>query len=309
VIFKDRFAGPALMLRTVFLRSSNSIMKKPGDYPVHVLPEGSFIASDNSAAFGTHAPNHRIDFYAIVWFSETRGLHLIDFDPFPVKKNLVYLIGRNQVHSIPVGRLPLARTVVFSAALFERIEESFLRQLFLPFSNSGIGIPAAMLQPLVKLFDLILLEYHGAADEGLLLKYLGAFLTQLYRFSGRRDSVCGGIDQRIVRLFQLLQSNYKVEKSAQYYAQQIGLTPKRINELLREQVGSTISQLIYRLLVIEAKRELFHQELSVKEIAYELGFSEQSYFVRFFRKHTGQTPEAFRKVAVKSAGSGVLMFK
>jgi len=284
-------------------------MKKPGDYPVHVLPERSFIASDNSAAFGEHAPNHRIDFYAIVWFSETRGLHLIDFEPLPVKKNLIYLIGRNQVHSIPAERLPQARTIVFSAALFERIGESDLRQLFLPFNNGGIAIPAAMIGPMTRLFDLILLEFRGAADDELLLKYLSVFLTYVHRFSDRRNAAAAGIDQRIVRLFQLLQSNYKEEKSAQFYARRLGLTPKRINELLRGQIGSTISQLIYQLLVIEAKRELFHQELSVKEIAYELGFSEQSYFARFFRKHTGQTPEAFRKAATRSTGAGVIMFK
>lgn len=285
-------------------------MKRPGDFPVHVLPAASFIASDNSAAFGAHAPSHRIDFYAIVWFSETRGEHLIDFERFPIRRNLVYLIGRDQVHSIPAERLPAARTLVFSAAIFERIAESPLRQLFLPFNNSGIAIPAAMQQSMVQLFDLILQEYRTAADEDMLLGYLTIYLKYLFRFSSRSATVTGGVaDIRVPRLFQLIQHHYREERSAAFYASRIGLTPKRMNEILRSAVGSTLSQLIYQLLMIEAKRELFHQRLSVKEIAYTLGFSEQSYFARFFKKYAGISPEAFRKSAQRGTGKTVLMFK
>jgi AraC-like DNA-binding protein len=82
-----------------------------------------------------------------------------------------------------------------------------------------------------------------------------------------------------------------------------------MNEILRDAVGTTLSQLLYQLLIIEAKRELFHQDLSVKEIAYELGFSEQSYFARFFKKHTGQSPEDFRNVYARTSGKSVLMFR
>ena len=284
-------------------------MNRPSDYPVHVLPERAFLAADDSAAFGEHAPSHRIDFYAIVWFSETRGQHLIDFQPYPVRKNSVYLIGRNQVHSIPAARLPRARTIVFSDALFDRIEEPFLRQLFLPFRNDGIAIPQAMQVAMQHLFELMLFEYRGAADEVLLLKYLTAFLMQLFRFSNCGTLVAGGADPRVATLYQLVQQHYKDEKGAVFYAARLGLTPKRMNEILRATVGSTLSELIYQLLIIEAKRELFHQQMSVKEIAYGLGFSEPSYFARFFRKRTGHAPEAFRRAALQQAGSGVLMFK
>ncbi len=284
-------------------------MPRPSDYPVHTLPERAFLASDTSAAFGEHAPSHRIDFYAIVWFSETRGEHLIDFQRLPVKKNLVYLIGRNQVHSIPAARLPAARTIVFSAAMFDRIGEPALRQLFLPFRNEGIAIPASMQAAMISLFDLILLEDRGAADEPLLLKYIGAFLTLLFRFSNCSGLLTGGADPRVATLYQLVLQHFREERSAQFYARRVGLTTKRMNEILRPVIGTTLNKLISRLLIIEAKRELFHQRLSIKEIAYGLGFSDQSYFARFFRKHTGATPEAFRSASLRHAGSAVLMFK
>lgn len=278
-------------------------MKVPADIPVHQLPELDFLASANSAAFGEHMPSHRISFYAIIWFSENKGVHFIDFESFPVQKNMVYLLGPNQVHSIPADSLPLARVIVFSGIFFQRIEEAHLRQLFLPFYNEGITIPPAMAGPMTALFELILQEYNGLADTAMLLKYTSVLLMYLYRFQGVHNRLPGSTeDKRMTTLFQLLQAHYKEERDAGFYARRIGLTPKRINEILRERMGTTISQLLYHLLLIEAKRELFHQERSIKEIAYELGFSEQSYFARFFKKHTGVTPEQFRTQSAADFG-------
>jgi AraC-like DNA-binding protein len=185
--------------------------------------------------------------------------------------------------------------IVFSADFFQRIEETFLRQLFLPFDNAGITIPDAMQEPLEKLFELILLENHMQADADLLLKYTTAWLWHLYRFAEHRFTLGAGEDQRMIKLFQLMEINYKECRTADFYAEQIGLTAKRINEILRERTGYTISQLLYQLLLIEAKREIYHNRFSIKEIAYHLGFSDQSYFARFFKKHTGFTPEQFRE--------------
>jgi AraC-like DNA-binding protein len=270
-------------------------MKNSRNIPLHTLPALPFLASDQRTAFGEHWPSHRIDFYAIVWFTEDSGVHFIDFESYPIRENMVYLIGRNQVHSIPSEVLPKAKTIVFSASFFHRIEEPFLRQLFLPFANDGILIPGQMKEALANLFSLIVLENKEQNDLTLLLKYTTAFLWQLYRFANYQLSIAAGEDSRITKLFQLLETHYTEERSAGFYAQQIGLTPKRINEILRERTGMTISQLLYQLLLIEAKRELFHGRLPIKEIAYQLGFADQSYFARFFKKQTGITPEEFRE--------------
>ncbi|QHS59406.1 AraC family transcriptional regulator [Chitinophaga agri] len=270
-------------------------MKNSRDIPLHTLPALPFLASDQRTAFGEHWPSHRIDFYAIIWFMEDSDVHFIDFESYPIKKNAVYLIGQHQVHSIPSKVLPKAKTIVFSASFFHRIEEPFLRQLFLPFANDGIAIPDQMCGPLAELFNLIVLENNGPSDLTLLLKYTTVFLWHLYRFANHQLTVTAGEDSRIIKLFYLLEEHYTEERSASFYAQQIGLTPKRTNEILRERTGMTISQLLYQLLLIEAKRALFHGKMSIKEIAYQLGFTDQSYFARFFKKHTGITPEEFRE--------------
>lgn len=265
--------------------------------PLHILPDVQFLASDQIMVFGEHGPSHRIDFYAIVWFLEDKGTQFIDFESYTIQKNLVYLISKNQVHAIPSKLLPKARVIVFATEFFHRIEETQLRQLFLPFENNGIAIPDDMVQPLENLFSLIVLECGGQAETNLLLKYTTAFLLHLYRFKIHRLPALAGEDFRIVKLFQLVEQNFKENRSASFYADQVGLTPKRLNEIVRDKMGITISQLLYQLVLIESKRELFHGDFSIKEIAYSLGFADQSYFARFFKKHTGTTPEQFRQHA------------
>lgn len=277
--------------------AAGQFKKKSGDIPLHILPDVQFLASDQIVAFGEHRPSHRINFFAIIWFSEDKGEQFIDFETYPIKKNHVYLISKNQIHSIPASQLLKARVIVFSADFFHRIEETSLRQLFLPFENNGIEIPQNMVQPLQHLFSLILLECTDQADTALLLKYTTAFLQHLHRFAVHRLPTAGVEDTRIAKLLQLVEQHFKENRTASFYADQIGLTPKRMNEILRKKAGITINQLLSQLVLIESKRELFHGDFSIKEIAYSLGFADQSYFARFFRKHTGTTPELFRRQA------------
>ncbi|WP_228085008.1 helix-turn-helix domain-containing protein [Mucilaginibacter sp. JRF] len=263
--------------------------------PLHTLPSIQFMATDTSTAFGEHSPDHRIDFYAMVWFQEDAGTHYIDFKPYPIKKDMVYMIGRNQVHSIPSLELPRAKNIVFSAEFLHRIEEPYLRQLFLPFNDNGIQIPPDMLDAFSQLFNLILLEYRGEADSNLLLTYTTALFTHLYRFTQNAPALTAEDDARMIKLVQLIEEHYRENKPADFYADKLGLTAKRVNEILRFRAGLTINRLRDQMLLIEAKRELFHRQHSIKEIAYNLGFSDQSYFARFFKKHTGISPDQFRE--------------
>jgi AraC-like DNA-binding protein len=79
------------------------------------------------------------------------------------------------------------------------------------------------------------------------------------------------------------------------YAELLYITPNHLNALCRDLVGKTAGELIRERVLLEAKRLLTNLNITAAEIAYELNFQDNSYFSRFFRKYTGQTPEIFRK--------------
>jgi AraC family transcriptional regulator, transcriptional activator of pobA len=79
-----------------------------------------------------------------------------------------------------------------------------------------------------------------------------------------------------------------------FYAQHLNVSPNHLNKVVKQTTGKQASSLIAEMLILEAKVLLKHSELSISEIAYKLGFVDQSYFSRFFKTHTGDTPKAYK---------------
>lgn len=100
-------------------------------------------------------------------------------------------------------------------------------------------------------------------------------------------------------LFSIVNKFYRSEKKVSFYANRVGLSPKRLNEILSHTTGSTLTAILHYNLITHAKREIGYGDKNFKQIAFELGFSEQAYFSRFFKRHTGLSPEAFRRKMFK----------
>jgi AraC-like DNA-binding protein len=106
-------------------------------------------------------------------------------------------------------------------------------------------------------------------------------------------------DGRIKTLFDLIEHNFITKRDACFYASQLSITPKRLNEILKDKIGMTLTKILHFRLILEAKREIGYSDKNFKEIAFALGFNEQAYFSRFFKKQTGITPATFRQKMFK----------
>lgn len=102
--------------------------------------------------------------------------------------------------------------------------------------------------------------------------------------------------QEILEEFLALLEQHGAEhKKVSEYAEMLSLSTYQLNAITKANLGKTCSDLINEHMLLEAKRYLLATSGQVKEIAYQLGFDDISYFIRFFKKHTGLTPEAFRQ--------------
>lgn len=101
----------------------------------------------------------------------------------------------------------------------------------------------------------------------------------------------------VVNNFQnLLDEKYEKEHNVQFYADTLNISSKGLNKAVKKELGRTVSELIKEKLIIEAKRELYAKDLSVKEIAFQLGFDDPAYFSRFFKKETSHSPKEFSEL-------------
>lgn len=98
------------------------------------------------------------------------------------------------------------------------------------------------------------------------------------------------------RFLKLLNENFKQERSVQYYADILCLTPGHLSKILKEVSGRSASQLINEIVIMEAKILLDDPKLTIAQIADELQFSDQSFFGKFFKKHTGNSPLNYKKL-------------
>ncbi|SEQ87184.1 Helix-turn-helix domain-containing protein [Hyunsoonleella jejuensis] len=79
------------------------------------------------------------------------------------------------------------------------------------------------------------------------------------------------------------------------YAQLLSITPKYLNECVKEVLGYTAKGIIAEQLLMRSRHKLKFSNQSIKEISYDLGFSSPDYFSSFFKNHTGTTPSSLRK--------------
>lgn len=102
---------------------------------------------------------------------------------------------------------------------------------------------------------------------------------------------------QIERFRALVDARFRERLPMDAYAGALGLTVGQLTRLCREVLGQSSLDVVNARVAHEAQRELVYSSLGVKQIAALLGFDDEAYFSRFFRKQTGQAPSAFRETA------------
>ena len=105
---------------------------------------------------------------------------------------------------------------------------------------------------------------------------------------------------QIEKFRALVNEHFKKHLPMVFYASHLGVTPGQLSRLCREVLGTSSLEVINARLIHEAQRDLVFTSSSIQQLADALGFADEAYFGRFFRKHTGLTPREFRAKALQS---------
>ncbi len=248
---------------------------------------------------------HKHDFFMLLVVARGSGNHTIDFTPYPVKSGSVFFLAPGQPHDWELSPGTKGFQLMFGS---DFLTGDTLQWPFFSFSaHPFLQLTPAKMVPVLQELESILEEYTLAdfMSVRIITFRLLALLSILERHydeahpTGNQPPV-----QRLVKQFLLLlERNYRENATVEFYAAQLHVTPQYLNIVCRKETGITAGNLIRRRLLLEARRLLSLTTQDVKEIAYALGFSDTSYFSRFFRRYTGQAPLAFRQQIQKVPGS------
>jgi len=148
------------------------------------------------------------------------------------------------------------------------------------------------------IFERIIDEYETSNNLSLIDAYL---VTLCYEI---KNSTQGDeLREKASRSFNLTEQfkhlivqHVHQHRSISFYATHLGITPNHLNKVVKHATGKQASVIISEMLILESKVLLKHSPLSIAEIAYKLGFVDQSYFSRFFKTHAGNTPKEYRMI-------------
>ncbi len=105
---------------------------------------------------------------------------------------------------------------------------------------------------------------------------------------------------------ELIETHYRTLHSPKEYAALLNITPKVLGNIVRENLGTTPTELIRGRILTHAKWQLLHTLTSVKEVARQVGFQDELYFSRLFKKATGYSPTFFREFETEIRGGSNL---
>ncbi|MBS8259182.1 helix-turn-helix domain-containing protein [Roseibium polysiphoniae] len=115
-------------------------------------------------------------------------------------------------------------------------------------------------------------------------------------FSKKADA--GELDRTpgfsLFRFRALVDEHFRTQRSPDFYATEMGLTTQRLNRYCRLFAERTAAQSIRDRVILEARRLIAFSDLSISQVAYDLGYEDPAYFSRVFRKETGEAPADFR---------------
>lgn len=241
---------------------------------------------------------HRHDFYYVLVLKKGAGTHVIDFTSYKIADNTVFIIRPGQVHQLTLKAGSTGYLMAFNTDFYYG-HDAVSNELPRKAGHVNLYQPAASgMKKILSVVNYIWEEYTNQQEgyQEVIKANLGILFIELVRQNTQVVSDKSHLyaRQRLQDFTALLEKHIYTCKQVSQYAAMLNLSSYQLNAVTKEALGKTGSEVINEYIILESKRYLLATSSQVNQIAYQLGYEDVSYFIRFFKKHTGYSPEAFR---------------
>jgi len=244
---------------------------------------------------------HRHSFFYILALKNGQGEHTIDFIHHPIKDQTVFLMRPGQVHQLLLKSGSEGYLIEFTRDFYTPLETTAIEVMRKATGRNFYPLHAPSSGKLFRVLADMLDEYTSKQERyiDVIRSGLDIFFIELLRQSNHST-----IPERennehqhdlLAQFQELIEQHVSEYKQVAYYTDRLHLTPYQLNAITKTLLDKTSSAVINDHIILEAKRQLLATSAQVNQIAWQLGYEDTAYFIRFFKKHTGYSPEAFRQ--------------
>ena len=278
-----------------------------------VAADGLFKTNFNQFIIGTletsrfvirlPVPPSRTSNHALIFLIDGQVDLTIGHQPYTLRAQELVVIPSLQIFSLNIIREGSQGYMCFFSPELLRnttadTDFNFLKLTGTPY----LSLSALQTEFINNLLTRITAEYmeNGSAKTDIIRPYLMALLAEINRAYAGTSSIRSDAGDRLVQGFMdLLNSHIRQKRFVADYADLLNISPNHLNKVVKSRTGQSPSVWIDERIVLEAKVWLFQSDLTIAQIAAELGFDDQSAFGKLFRKYAGSSPTAFRSQYVR----------
>jgi AraC-like DNA-binding protein len=245
---------------------------------------------------------HKHTFYEILWTEKGISKQTIDYKEYEVLPNSLFFISPNQVHQFEEWKPLKGGTILFTEDFFllnhnnkdKLFELSFLDNFY---ANPCIQLDKKNFADIKQTIDQITNEQNRAdKSQSITQSLLHILLAQVQRCIDKETEK--PVSKKYLILFKqfknILDKHFAENKTTSFFAQKLYITAHHLNLITKDVTGKTASEVIRARSILEAKRLLTFTDKTVSEIAFELNYTDSSYFAKSFKAETNLSPMAFK---------------
>lgn len=260
----------------------------------------------NDNGFFDHV--QRNNYFSLIWVTEGSGKVKADFAEYDFEAGSLFAFAPYQPYMFSEARSVKGTAIYFHPEFFcihkhdkeVACNGVLYNNVYQPPFVTIDENAAATLTMLTGQIE-IEMQNPALAQYELLVSYLKIFLITASRLKtqqqpGAAAAVKDNKEPFILqKLKDAIEENFKTKHSPADYAGMLHISPKALAKITKTHFNKTLSSLINERIIIEAKRELYMTNKTVKEIAWELGYEDEYYFSRFFKVNADVSPQLYRE--------------
>jgi AraC-like DNA-binding protein len=246
----------------------------------------------------------RVDFFMLMLVMSGQGSHRVDFKDWPLTAGSLLFVRPGQVQQWASDSDYEAQLILIAPSAFPfgngMVASRELEHLGLDDWQTCVSMQTRAAQEVGEDLRRLQRDFDrfesSELDVALIRHELMALVVRLAKLQHAMvDNSVRQSSRPTYRIFQReLETSFRHEHSLAFYARRLGYAQSTISRACLAAEGRSAKQVIDRRIALEAQRLLVHSTASVMQIAHQLGFSEATNFVKFFRRMIGSTPSAFR---------------